>query len=73
MIIGSGRGMLTFHGLIGYSSLSGMLVDTFLLWRHYLKMGPERSVSRALHLFSQIAYTWWIIAYITGGLLVAIK
>ncbi|MCU0472993.1 MAG: hypothetical protein MUC93_06460 [Bacteroidales bacterium] len=72
MIIGSSSGMLTFHGFIGYSSLLGMFTDTFLLFRHYLKEGPEKNVSRQLHLYSRIAYTWWIIAYITGGLLVAI-
>jgi hypothetical protein len=72
MIIGSSRGMLTVHGFIGYSSLLGMLIDTFLLWRHNLKEGPEKSVSHHLNLYSRIAYIWWIIAYITGGLLVAI-
>jgi hypothetical protein len=71
MIIGSTKGMLTLHGMIGYSSLAGMLADTVLLWRHNLKMGPEAEVSRPLHLYSRIAFTWWIIAYITGGLLVA--
>lgn len=73
MIIGSSRGMLTVHGFIGYSSLLGMLTDTFLLWRHNLKMGPGKSVSKRLNLYSRIAYIWWIIAYITGGLLVAIS
>jgi hypothetical protein len=73
MIIGSSKGMLTLHGFIGYSSLLGMLTDTFLLWRHNLTQGPERNVSSHLHLYSRIAYTWWIIAYITGGLLVAIS
>ncbi len=42
MIIGSSRGLVTLHGFIGYSSLLGMLTDTFLLWRHYLKEGPEK-------------------------------
>ena len=73
MIIGSSRGMLTFHGIIGYSSLLGMTVDTILLWRHYLKTGPEEKVNRKLHLYSRISYIWWIVAYITGGLLVAIS
>ena len=72
MIIGSSKGMVTLHGFIGYSSLLGMLADTILLWRHNLTMGPEKNVSRRLQLFSRITYTWWIIAYITGGLLVAI-
>ena len=73
MILGSGKGMITLHGLIGYSSLLGMLTDTFLLWRHNLKEGPGKNVSRRLQLFSGITYTWWILAYITGGLLVAIS
>jgi len=72
MIIGSSRGMVTLHGFIGYSSLLGMLTDTVLLWRHNLKEGPGKNVSHRLQLFSGIAYTWWIIAYVTGGLLVAI-
>ena len=71
MIIGSTKGMITPHGLIGYSSLSGMLADTVLLWRHNLKEGPESEVNRSLHIYSRVAFTWWIIAYITGGLLVA--
>jgi uncharacterized repeat protein (TIGR03987 family) len=73
MIIGSSKGLLTIHGLIGYSSLLGMLTDTFLLWRYNLKQGPTKEVNNRLHLYSRIAYTWWIIAYITGGLLVAIS
>jgi hypothetical protein len=71
MIIGSSKGFLTIHGLIGYSSLLGMLTDTFLLWRYNIKSGPEKEINNHLHLYSRIAYTWWIIAYITGGLLVA--
>ena len=73
MIIGSSKGMITIHGLIGYSSLSGMLIDTFLLWSHNMKQGPGKVVSKRLHLYSRIAYIWWVIAYITGGLLVAIS
>jgi len=73
MIIGSSKGMVTVHGFIGYSSLLGMLTDTFLLCRHNLKEGPAKVVSNRLHSFSRIAYIWWIIAYITGGLLVAIN
>jgi hypothetical protein len=72
MIIGSSKGMLTVHGFIGYSSLLGMLADTFIFWRHFLKQGSEKIVSRRVQLYSRIAYSWWVIAYITGGLLVAI-
>jgi hypothetical protein len=73
MIIGSSKGMITPHGLIGYSSLLGMLTDTILLWLHNLNQGPDTEVKRGLQLYSRIAFTWWIIAYITGGLLVAIS
>jgi uncharacterized repeat protein (TIGR03987 family) len=73
MILGSSNGMLTIHGFIGYSSLLGMLTDTFLLWRHNIKKGSSSEVSKGLHLYSKISYTWWVIAYITGGLLVAIS
>ena len=73
MIVGSTKGLITPHGLIGYSSLLGMLTDTLILWRHYLKKGPGKNISRPVHLFSRFAYIWWIIAYITGGLLVAIS
>ncbi len=73
MIIGSSKGMLTIHGMIGYSSLLGMLIDTVLLWRHNHSKGSESEVHRGLHIYSRVAFIWWIIAYITGGLLVAIS
>jgi hypothetical protein len=73
MIIGSSKGMITVHGMIGYSSLLGMLIDTILLWRHNLKQGSDTEVSRGLQIYTRIAFTWWVIAYITGGLLVAIN
>jgi len=73
MIIGSTKGIMTLHGVIGYSSLLGMLTDTFLLWRHNLREGPSEKVSRSLHLYSRVAYSWWIIAFITGGVLVVIN
>jgi len=73
MIIGSSKGMLTVHGMIGYSSLLGMITDTILLWRFNLGHGPDTEVSRGLSIYTRIVFTWWVIAYITGGLLVAIS
>jgi len=72
MIMGSSKGF-TFHGFIGYSSLLGMSIDTFLLWRQNLKKGPYMKVSKGLHIYSRIAYIWWVAAFITGGLLVAFR
>jgi hypothetical protein len=73
MIIGSSRGAFTLHGALGYSSLAAMLTDTVLIWRFYLANGAEAEVSRGLHLYSRVAFTWWVIAYVTGGLLVALR
>jgi hypothetical protein len=73
MIIGSSNTPFTLHGLIGYSSLAAMLVDTVLIWNHRLKSGSENNVSPALHLYSRYAYIWWVIAFITGSLLVVFK
>jgi hypothetical protein len=69
MIIGSPNSPFSLHGLLGYSSLTAMLIDTFLAWRHRSAHG-EAEVGRGLHLYSRIAYIWWIAAYITGALLV---
>lgn len=69
MIIGSGRGFITTHGLLGYSCLLLMAVDTVLVLIHYHKSGHQQ-VPHFLHLFSRYAYIWWVVgAYITGGLL----
>lgn len=73
MITGSSSGPLTAHGFIGYSSLLGMLTDSILLWRLKSKSGINTKVPRALHLYSRYAYMWWVIAFITGGLLVALR
>ena len=73
MIIGSSKGLVTIHGMIGYSSLLGMLVDTILLWRYNIRYGAGQLVSKSLHFYSRISFIWWIIAYLTGGLLVAIS
>ncbi len=73
MIIGSSKGLVTIHGLIGYSSLLGMLIDTILLWRSNLRFGGGQEINKGLHIYSLIAFIWWITAYITGGLLVAIS
>ena len=73
MITGSSSGPLTLHGLIGYSSLLGMLLDNVLLWRLKMKNGIDSTVPRGIHLYSRYAYMWWVIAFITGGLLVALR
>jgi len=62
MIVGAHFKLLTWHGLIGYTALGGMLVDTILLW----KSRATKTPSAQLHLYTRIAYIWWIIAYFSG-------
>jgi uncharacterized repeat protein (TIGR03987 family) len=73
MIIGSTNSPFTLHGSLGYSALTLMLIDTILIWRFYKKNGTSIEVPSALHIYTIIAYSWWVIAYITGSLLVAMK
>jgi EamA domain-containing membrane protein RarD len=68
MMIGTTRTYFTFHGIMGYIGLLLMMVDAVLLWKYKLKFGIENAISKSLNSFSKIAYTWWIIAYITGVL-----
>ena len=69
MILGSGK-VLTLHGVLGYSALAGMLVETVLAARHRLRSG-DAEVPRWLHLSARIAYSWWVVAFVSGGILVA--
>jgi hypothetical protein len=73
MIIGSSHGPFTLHGLLGYSSLTAMLIDTILIWRFNRKNSTETLVPKALHVYSLAAYLWWVAAFITGLLLVVFR
>jgi len=73
MIIGSPNTPFTIHGIFGYSALVLMLVKTSLLWRFRVKNGAEARVTKGLHLYSGIAYGWWVVAFILGALLVFLK
>lgn len=73
MIIGSSKSGVTFHGLLGYSALTVMLIDAILLLRLKAKEGIGAEVPKALHLYSRFAYAWWVIAYVTGTLIVVLR
>jgi len=72
MIMGSTNSPFTLHGFIGYSALTLMLIDTILIWRLRLKNGPDTKVSNGVHLYSRVAYIWWVCAYFTGGIIAMI-
>jgi hypothetical protein len=73
MIIGSRNIPFTVHGVLGYSALSGMLVDTLLTWRHWNMGHKYQIVSKGLLVYTRIAYLWWVIAYIAGGAIAAFE
>ena len=73
MIAGSSKGPFTLHGLLGYSSLAGMIVDAGLIWRFRLNHPQTAPMPRGLHLYTRAVYVWWIAAFVTGGLLVAMR
>ena len=66
MIIGTGKGIFKFHGIIGLSALGAMLANAILMWRAKRKNGLNSKVPELLHLFSLLAFIWWIFAFITG-------
>lgn len=73
MIAGSPNSPFTLHGFLGYSALAVMLIDVILMWRLKLISGLNQDVPFGLHRYSKYAYFWWVIAYITGVLLVVLK
>ena len=73
MILGSPNSPFTLHGFLGYSALAAMLIDTISIWRFRLKNGGNTSVSKKLHLYSRYAYIWWVVAFVSGSLLVILK
>ena len=68
MIVSSGNITITVHGFIGYTALLVMLIDGILIWRQRLRNGSG-PVPRRLHLYTRIAYGWWVIAYIAGAII----
>jgi len=73
MILGSTNAPFTLHGFLGYSALLAMLIDAILIWQLYKKSGINIEVPKSLHRYTLFAYLWWVIAYITGSMLVMIK
>lgn len=73
MVMGSTHSFMSSHGFLGYSALLVMVVDCILLWRFRSSYGAGQIVTKGLHLYSRFAYLWWVIAYITGALIVAMR
>lgn len=73
MVIGSSKGGFTLHGFIGYSSLTGMLLDTYFSYRFVKKNDLGASVPSKFTRNTTIVYLYWVLAYITGAMLVMIR
>ncbi len=70
MIIGSRHTPFSLHGFLGLSAILVMFADVVLLWRVFNKHGSDTTVPKPLLLYSKLAYLWWIIAYLTGSVLI---
>lgn len=73
MIISSSKGILTLHGALGYSALWIMIIDWIWMYTFRKRNSSSTAVSQKLHIFSRIAYVWWVLAYITGAILIALR
>ena len=73
MLFGSTNTPFSVHGFLGYSALTGMIIETSLLWRHRLQKGSESQISKGFNLYSKLALAWWVIAFVVGALLVFLK
>jgi hypothetical protein len=67
MIAGSRRIPITFHGFLGYSAFLLMATDLALTWRHFQRHGVV-PIPKALFRYSLAAYSWWMLAFIAGGI-----
>ncbi|MCG6189464.1 hypothetical protein [Maribellus maritimus] len=70
MIVGAKNPGFTLHGFLGYSALLVMLIDVIFIWQIYYRENINAHVGKKLLTYSKIAYGWWIVAYITGSLLI---
>jgi len=61
MILGTEEGPMTLHGFIGYSSLTGMVIDTILSYRYSMKNGINAAIPKRFIRWSQTAYFYWIL------------
>lgn len=72
MVISSGHA-LTLHGVVGYSSLAGMLIDTIISYRRVNTLGTGCEVTARFSRWSRVAYFYWLAAYVTGVLIISLR
>ena len=67
MIIGSSKGFITVHGILGYTALLGMCVE-FVMALSLFK--NKRRLTAGNIIVTRITYFWWILVYVAGLVLV---
>jgi hypothetical protein len=73
MVIGLRNTPFSYHAIWGVLALLTMLVNLILLLIVYKKSGLDASINKSLYLYSRFAYGWWLVAYITGFLLIILN
>ncbi len=73
MIIAAPNKGITLHGLVGYSALIAMVADLIFCYRYSNKYGNKQLVSKSLKNVSVIIYVYWLLAYITGAIIVMLR
>ena len=73
MSLESKQSIISSHGIIGYSSLVAITVNTVMTFRFYIKNGPYTRIPFRVRLYTTITYTWWLVAYISGGVLSIVR
>ncbi len=73
MILVSRNMSITPHGILGYTALMAMLGDVILLQLQRKRKGLNAEIPKNLHIYSTVAYFWWITAFSAGGLLVMLS
>ena len=71
MISGSQNTSITLHGVIGYSALAVMVIETIIIWKHWSTHKQAEPLSKGFINYTWIAYSWWVIAFVAGGMLAA--
>jgi hypothetical protein len=69
MIAATGAIAPTLHGWLGYTALAFMAADVWLMWRHASRRRGE-PLPAGLHLYTRLAYAYWVLAYVAGAVLV---
>jgi hypothetical protein len=73
MVAGSPNNPLTPHGIIGYSALLIMITERVYFYRLTVKNGMGVTLNSKKRHFFTAAYIYWILAYLTGAVIVILK